>query len=62
MLGDLARAARATNARRSCSPSSATFAEEIAEILEVRPDKVKALIFQAREALAGWRRRVRPVR
>jgi RNA polymerase sigma factor (sigma-70 family) len=29
--------------------------EEIAEILDVRKDKVKALVFQAREALAGAR-------
>src|SRR3954452_20342742 len=29
--------------------------EEIAATLDVRTDKVKALIFQAREALAGWR-------
>jgi hypothetical protein len=29
--------------------------QEIATILDVRTDKVKALIFQAREALAGWR-------
>ena len=29
--------------------------QEIAATLDVRADKVKALIFQAREALAGWR-------
>jgi RNA polymerase sigma factor (sigma-70 family) len=29
--------------------------QEIAATLDVRTDKVKALIFQAREALAGWR-------
>jgi RNA polymerase sigma factor (sigma-70 family) len=29
---------------------------EIAEILGVRREKVKALVFQARESLAGWRR------
>src|SRR5919206_698489 len=28
---------------------------DIAAALDVRPEKVKALIFQAREALAGWR-------
>jgi RNA polymerase sigma factor (sigma-70 family) len=28
---------------------------DIATALDVRPEKVKALIFQAREALAGWR-------
>jgi hypothetical protein len=30
--------------------------EEIAEILGVRREKVKALVFQARESLASWRR------
>ena len=30
--------------------------DEIAEVLGVRRDKVKALVFQARESLAGWRR------
>jgi RNA polymerase sigma factor (sigma-70 family) len=30
--------------------------EEIAEVLGVRRDKVKALVFQARESLAGWRK------
>ena len=30
--------------------------DEIAEILGVRREKVKALVFQARESLAGWRR------
>ena len=29
--------------------------DEIAEVLGVRRDKVKALVFQARESLAGWR-------
>jgi RNA polymerase sigma factor (sigma-70 family) len=30
--------------------------DEIAEVLGVRRDKVKALVFQARESLASWRR------
>jgi RNA polymerase sigma factor (sigma-70 family) len=30
--------------------------DEIAEVLGVRREKVKALVFQARESLAGWRR------
>ena len=30
--------------------------EEIAEVLGVRREKVKALVFQARESLAGWRK------
>jgi RNA polymerase sigma factor (sigma-70 family) len=30
--------------------------DEIAEVLGVRRDKVKALVFQARESLVGWRR------
>ena len=49
-----------TSARRSCSPSSGSLAAGDRRCPRVRTAKVKALIFQAREALAGWRRRARP--
>ena len=55
MLGDIARLPVNQRAALVLAELGDLSQREIATTLDVRPDKVKALIFQAREALAGWR-------
>ena len=55
MLGDLARLPDDQRAALVLAELGDLSQQEIAATLDVRTDKVKALIFQAREALAGWR-------
>ena len=55
MLGDIARLPDNQRAALVLAELGDLSQQEIAAILDVRTDKVKALIFQAREALAGWR-------
>ena len=55
MLGDLARLPEDQRAALVLAELGDLSQQEIAATLGVRADKVKALIFQAREALAGWR-------
>jgi RNA polymerase sigma factor (sigma-70 family) len=55
LLGDVARLPDDQRAALVLAELGDLSQQEIATILDVRTDKVKALIFQAREALAGWR-------
>ena len=55
MLGDIARLPDDQRAALVLAELGDLTQHEIAATLDVRTDKVKALIFQAREALAGWR-------
>jgi RNA polymerase sigma factor (sigma-70 family) len=55
MLGDIARLPVNQRAALVLAELGDLTQQEIAAALDVRTDKVKALIFQAREALAGWR-------
>ncbi len=55
MLSDLARLPDEQRAALLLAELGDLSQREIAAALDVRPEKVKALIFQAREALAGWR-------
>ena len=55
MLGDMARLPDDQRAALVLAELGDLSQQEIAATLDVRSDKVKALIFQAREALAGWR-------
>jgi RNA polymerase sigma factor (sigma-70 family) len=55
LLGDIARLPVDQRAALVLAELGDLSQQEIAAILDVRSDKVKALIFQAREALAGWR-------
>ena len=55
VLGDLSRLPDDQRAALVLSELGALSHDEVAEVLGVRRDKVKALVFQARESLAGWR-------
>jgi RNA polymerase sigma factor (sigma-70 family) len=55
VLGDLRRLPDDQRAALVLSELGALSHDEIAGVLDVRRDKVKALVFQARESLAGWR-------
>jgi RNA polymerase sigma factor (sigma-70 family) len=55
MLGDIARLPDDQRAALVLAELGDLSQQEIAAALDVRPAKVKALIFQAREALAAWR-------
>jgi RNA polymerase sigma factor (sigma-70 family) len=55
LLGDMARLPDDQRAALVLAELGDLTQREIAATLDVQPDKVKALIFQAREALAGWR-------
>ncbi|HEY8581977.1 MAG TPA: RNA polymerase sigma factor, partial [Capillimicrobium sp.] len=55
MLGDLQRLPEDQRAAIVLSELGAHTHDEIAQVLGVRREKVKALVFQAREALAGAR-------
>ena len=55
MLGDMGRLPDDQRAALVLAELGDLSQQEIAATLDVRSDKVKALIFQAREALAGWR-------
>lgn len=55
MLGDLARLPDDQRAALVLSELGDLCHDEVAAVLGVRRDKVKALVFQARESLAGWR-------
>ncbi|MCW2990472.1 MAG: polymerase, sigma-24 subunit, subfamily, partial [Solirubrobacterales bacterium] len=55
ILGDMARLPDDQRAALVLSELGALSHDEVAEVLGVRRDKVKALVFQARESLAGWR-------
>jgi hypothetical protein len=55
LLGDLARLPDDQRAALVLAELGDLSHDEIGTALAVRKDKVKALIFQAREALAGWR-------
>ena len=55
LLGDIARLPDDQRAALVLAELGDLSQQEIAVSLDVRTDKVKALIFQAREALAGWR-------
>ena len=55
MLADLARLPDDQRAALLLAELGALSHDEIGEALGVRRDKVKALVFQAREALSGWR-------
>jgi RNA polymerase sigma factor (sigma-70 family) len=55
MLGDISRLPDDQRAALVLAELGDLSQQEIAATLDVRTDKVKALIFQAREALAGWR-------
>src|SRR4051794_29854665 len=55
LLGDLARLPEEQRAALVLAELGDLAHDEIAEALGVRRDKVKALIFQAREALGAWR-------
>ena len=55
LLGDIARLPDEQRAALVLAELGDLSQQEIAATLGVRTAKVKALIFQAREALAGWR-------
>ena len=55
LLGDIARLPDEQRAALVLAELGDLSQQEIAATLDVRTDKVKALIFQARETLAGWR-------
>ena len=55
LLADLARLPDDQRAALVLAELGALSHDEIADVLGVRRDKVKALVFQARESLAGWR-------
>jgi len=55
LLGDIARLPDNQRAALVLAELGDLSQQEIAATLDVRTDKVKALIFQARSALAGWR-------
>jgi len=55
VLADLTRLPEDQRAALVLSELGALSHEEVADVLGVRRDKVKALVFQARESLAGWR-------
>lgn len=55
ILGDLARLPDDQRAALVLAELGALTHDEVAAVLGVRRDKVKALVFQARESLAGWR-------
>ena len=55
LLGDIARLPDDQRAALVLAELGDLSQQEIAATLDVRTDKVKALIFQAREALSGWR-------
>jgi RNA polymerase sigma factor (sigma-70 family) len=55
MLADIARLPDDQRAALLLAELGALSHDEIAEALDVRRDKVKALVFQARESLMGWR-------
>ena len=55
LLGDIARLPDDQRAALVLAELGDLSQQEIAATLDVRTDKVKALIYQAREALAGWR-------
>jgi RNA polymerase sigma factor (sigma-70 family) len=55
LLADLARLPDEQRAALLLSELDAFSHDEIADVLGVRRDKVKALVFQARESLGGWR-------
>src|SRR4051812_29795504 len=55
MLSDIARLPDDQRAALLLAELGALSHDEISEALEVRREKVKALVFQARESLAGWR-------
>ena len=55
VLADMARLPDDQREALVLSELGALSHDEIAELLGVRRDKVKALVFQARESLAGWR-------
>ena len=55
LLHDLTRLPDGQRAALVLSEIGALSHDEIAAALEVRTEKVKALVFQAREALLGWR-------
>src|SRR4051794_263698 len=55
LLGDIARLPDDQRAALVLAELGDLSQQEIATILDVRTDKVKALLFQARESLAGWR-------
>ncbi|MFL5844913.1 MAG: sigma-70 family RNA polymerase sigma factor [Solirubrobacteraceae bacterium] len=55
VLADMARLPDDQRAALVLSELGALSHDEVAAVLDVRKDKVKALVFQARESLAGWR-------
>ena len=55
LLSDMSRLPDEQRAALVLSELGALSHEEIADALDVRKDKVKALVFQARESLIGWR-------
>jgi RNA polymerase sigma factor (sigma-70 family) len=55
VLGDIARLPDDQRAALLLAELGALSHEDVAEVLGVRREKVKALVFQARESLAGWR-------
>jgi RNA polymerase sigma factor (sigma-70 family) len=55
VLGDMARLPDDQRAALVLSELGALSHHEVAAVLGVRRDRVKALVFQARESLAGWR-------
>jgi RNA polymerase sigma factor (sigma-70 family) len=55
LLADLARLPDEQRAALLLSELEAFTHDEIADVLGVRREKVKALVFQARESLGGWR-------
>jgi len=55
LLGDIARLPDDQRAALVLAELGDLSQQEIAAVLDVRTGKVKALIFQARESLAGWR-------
>jgi RNA polymerase sigma factor (sigma-70 family) len=55
LLADLARLPDEQRAALLLSELEAFSHDEIADVLGVRREKVKALVFQARESLGGWR-------
>ena len=55
LLGDIARLPDDQRAALVLAELGDLSQRDIAATLDVRTDKVKALVFQAREALAGWR-------
>lgn len=54
-LADLARLPDDQRAALVLAELGALSHDEVADVLGVRRDKVKALVYQARESLAGWR-------